>query len=151
MLRLLSAYQEIRQERCEVTVKSDADLMTFTTLPPGPARDARTEGFRLTREKMDLLDWTNISEDLLRDSWEEFRFSFAYDAYDAADEWWVNWGLTYERMNAAQGKSGMRSGSALSTFATEGEDDSNSTGRGVLQPSGGLPSLEGQTATMIEI
>ena len=97
--------------------------MTFTTLPAGPERDARNEGFRRTREKMDLLDWTNLSDDLLRESWEEFLFSFGYDAYDAADEWWVNWGLTYERMNAARGQLHSRPGSTLFIFAEEDETD----------------------------
>lgn len=120
-------------------MKSDSDLMTFTTMPPGPERDARDMGFKLSREKMGVLDWTNLDDDLLRESWEEFRFSFGYDAYDAADEWWVSWGLTYRRMSAAQGQTDMGVESALSTFASDDEDSAYYTG-GAISQSFGLTS-----------
>ena len=37
----------------------------------------------------------------LRASWEELKGSFGYEAYDAADDWWVDWGVLRERMSAA--------------------------------------------------
>ena len=100
ILRLLAAYQEIRQERVESTIKSDAELCVFCTLPPGPARDKRNEGFRQS-EANKSLDWVEESEETLRAAWEEFRGSFGYEAYDAADDWWVDWGVTIQRLSAA--------------------------------------------------
>ena len=121
ILRLLRAFQEIRQERCETTGSADADLVTFSTLPAGPERDARDEGFRISREKTDALDWENAGDDMLSQAFEEFRYSFGYDAYDAADEWWYDWGLTLQRMNAAQQSLGdMFSSCVVSTVTTDG-------------------------------
>lgn len=119
ILRLLAAYQEIREERCATTVKSDADLVLFCTLPPCPERDARDEGFRASLAKTDMLDWENAGDDMLRDAFEEFRYSFGYDAYDAADEWWNDWGLTRQRMNAAHSLEGMMAGCVVSTSMTD--------------------------------
>lgn len=122
MLQLLSAYQEIREERCARTMQSDSELVLFCSLPPCPERDQRDEGFRAALSKADLLDWENAGDDMLRDAFEEFRFSFAYDAYDAADEWWNDWGLTRQRMNAAQSLGGMMTGCVVSTFTSDGDE-----------------------------
>lgn len=122
ILRLLSAYQEIREERCQTTIKSDSDLVMFCTLPPSPERDARDESFRIQLSKADELDWESAGDDMLRDAFEEFRFSFGYDAYDAADEWWNDWGLTRQRMNAAHSLEGMMAGCMVSTIMTDGAE-----------------------------
>ena len=100
ILRLLRAFQEIRQERCENTIKADAELCIFSCLPPGPARDKRNEGFAQS-EANKSLDWGEEGEATLRGAWEEFRGSFGYEAYDAADDWWVDWGVMIQRMTAA--------------------------------------------------
>lgn len=101
ILRLLSAFQEIRQDRCSTTLQSDMELVTFCTLPSGPACDERNAGFKAAA-KQEALDWENVGEDLLSGAWEEFRGSFGYEAYDAADDWWVDWGIMVQRMAAAQ-------------------------------------------------
>lgn len=100
ILRLLAAYQEVRQGRVEAILQTDVELLSFSTLPPGPARDERNEGFRKTSQSQ-VLDWVNVDEDVLRTAWEEFRSSFGYEAYDAADDWWIDWGVLVQRIAAA--------------------------------------------------
>lgn len=101
IVRLLGAYQEVRQERCQETIQADSELVAFSTLPPGPARDEREAGFRAARVQRSS-DWENASEERLRNVFEEFRGAFAYEAYDAADDWWVDWGLMAQRATAVQ-------------------------------------------------
>ena len=100
ILRLLGAYQEIRQERCEQGIQSDLEITGFCTLPAGPDRDRRNEGFKQS-EANQSLDWDEESEETLRGTWEQYRVSLAYEAYDAADDWWVDWGAMAQRMAAA--------------------------------------------------
>ncbi|THH08949.1 hypothetical protein EW145_g2356 [Phellinidium pouzarii] len=121
-LWLLRAYQELREDRCVTTVQSDIELVIFSTLPEGPARDERDEGFRMAR-KQESLDWENSREDILRGAWDEFRGSFGYDAYDATDNWWVDWGVMLQRMTAI-------------------ENVSTTTHRVILDPLGFLPPLK---------
>lgn len=102
IMRLLCAYQEIRQDRCAQTQQSDAELVTFSTLPPGPARDERDAGFALSSANA-TLDWEDAGEEMLRGAWDEFRGSFGYEAYDAADDWWVDWGVLAQRTTAVRG------------------------------------------------
>lgn len=103
-MRLLCAYQEIRQERCAKTQQSDAELVAFSTLPPGLARDERDAGFALSSANA-TLDWEDAGEDILRGAWDEFRGSFGYEAYDAADDWWIDWGVLAHRTTAVQSTS----------------------------------------------
>ncbi|KAL5498513.1 hypothetical protein ACEPAH_1866 [Sanghuangporus vaninii] len=100
ILRFLAAYQEVRQGRCVAILQTDVELLTFSSLPPGPARDERNEGFKKTSQNQ-ALDWENVDEDVLRSAWEEFRSSFGYEAYDAADDWWIDWGVLVLRLGAA--------------------------------------------------
>jgi len=37
------------------------------------------------------------SEGQLREQWEEIAGVFGYNARDAAEDWWVNWGALRER------------------------------------------------------
>lgn len=97
---MLRAYQEIRQERCEQGIQSDLGISTFLTLPPGPDRDRRNEGFKES-EANKKLEWDEESEDSLRGTWEAYRVQLAYEAYDAADDWWVDWGVVVHRLSAA--------------------------------------------------
>ena len=49
-----------------------------------PAADARDEDMRRRNDEWD--------EGTLKAQFEEIAEIFLYDAYDAAAEWWVNWG-----------------------------------------------------------
>ncbi len=85
---LLRAYQELRQRRCKTLVEADIGNTRLMCLPAGPAADARDESLR---RKYD--DW---DEGMLKASFEEIAEVFAYDAGDAAEEWWVSWGRFHE-------------------------------------------------------
>lgn len=86
--------------------------MAFLMLPAGPERDARDASMREELERGEL-DWTEANEGALRQQWEEFRDDFGYNAYEAADTWWVEWGVLLERVNAAASKP------SISSFMTE--------------------------------
>ncbi|TFK79962.1 FAD/NAD(P)-binding domain-containing protein [Polyporus arcularius HHB13444] len=84
----LGAYQELRQPRCEKVGRSDIKGAELMALPPGPAADARDENIR-----QQLQEW---DEGMLKESFEEIAEIFGYDAGDAAEEWWINWGRFHE-------------------------------------------------------
>ena len=48
-------------------------------------------------------DWTESDEDYLRESWEELKDVFGYNAFEEADTWWVEWGVMLERMEKKAG------------------------------------------------
>lgn len=105
--RLLSAYQEIRQERCKVTLDSEWEKVSFSVLEDDdPLRKIRDAGFELARAQHSL-DWKNVPESYLQGAWEEFKGSFGYEAYDAADDWWVDWGMVRVRLAAAAAVGGV--------------------------------------------
>ena len=81
----MNAYQEIRESRCLGAKVDDDSASRLVWLPPGPARDARNADMAQTTSD----DWDE--GDLKRDL-DAFGKIFCYDASDAAEEWWVNWG-----------------------------------------------------------
>ena len=102
-MRLLNAYQEIRQPRCEELTEGERDRAFFLVVEEGTfIRTKRDEDFRIGREKEAQLElgWGDIEEEYLRGRWEGFKSAFGYDAYDSADDWWVDWGVLRARMNA---------------------------------------------------
>ncbi|TBU30611.1 FAD/NAD(P)-binding domain-containing protein [Dichomitus squalens] len=80
----LSAYQELRQRRCELVNAADIGNARMVALPDGPLADKRNADMRAKND-----DW---DEGTLKAQFEEIAEIFAYDAGDAAEEWWVNWG-----------------------------------------------------------
>ena len=80
----LSAFQELRQRRCALVFAADVGNAKMVAMPDGPAASARDEDMRRRRD-----DW---DEGTLKAQFEEIAEIFLYDAYDAAAEWWVNWG-----------------------------------------------------------
>ncbi len=76
-----------------------------------------TKIFRASKanEEKFRLGWGDIDEEYLRAAWESFKGPFAYDAYDAADDWWNDWGLLQARMSAF---SDPNAGSFLGSSAT---------------------------------
>ncbi|THH08951.1 hypothetical protein EW145_g2358 [Phellinidium pouzarii] len=101
IMRLLAAYQEIREDRCVEVNKSEFGKCAISTIAPGdPMYEVRNAGFAASRE-VKALDWENLGDPYLQNVWEEFKGSFGYEAYDAADDWWVDWGILTERLAAA--------------------------------------------------
>jgi salicylate hydroxylase len=56
---------------------------------------------------------------VLRGAWEEFRGTFGYEAYDAADDWWVDWGIMAHRLTGTN----VMVVSGTSESSTSYEDD----------------------------
>ncbi|KAI0773342.1 FAD/NAD(P)-binding domain-containing protein [Irpex lacteus] len=82
--RFLNAYEELRQERTAQVLEREISNTEMVTMPPGPERDARDASFKQTRDRWD--------EGLLKAEFEGLFDLFGYDAYDAAEQWWVDWG-----------------------------------------------------------
>ncbi|TBU59476.1 FAD/NAD(P)-binding domain-containing protein [Dichomitus squalens] len=80
----LSAYQELRQRRCELLMAAGISNARTVALPDGPLAEKRNADMRARN-----VDW---DEGTLKAQFEEIAEIFAYDAGDAAEEWWVNWG-----------------------------------------------------------
>ena len=98
--RFIAAYQEIRQERCEAVSSAEHQKVVFVALPQGPSSEERDRSMR-AQMKEGAKDWSGCEDGFLRNAWEEFRDAFAYDAYDDADTWWVEWGVLFERVQGA--------------------------------------------------
>ncbi|KAI1796712.1 FAD/NAD(P)-binding domain-containing protein [Ganoderma leucocontextum] len=81
----LDAYQELRQRRCELVKGADVANARMVTLPDGPQAEKRDSDMRAKND-----DWGD--EGALKAQFEEIAEIFVYDAGDAAEEWWVNWG-----------------------------------------------------------
>ncbi|KAI0741980.1 FAD/NAD(P)-binding domain-containing protein [Daedaleopsis nitida] len=80
----LCAYQELRERRCDLVKLADIGNAQMVAMPAGPAADARDEDMRHA-----IAEW---DEGTLKAQFEEIAEIFCYDAGDAAEEWWVNWG-----------------------------------------------------------
>ncbi|KAI0630781.1 FAD/NAD-P-binding domain-containing protein [Trametes polyzona] len=78
------AYQELRQRRCEFVKLADIANAQLVAMPDGPQAAARDEDMRRRKDEWD--------EGTLKAQFEEIAEIFGYDAGDAAEEWWVNWG-----------------------------------------------------------
>ena len=76
-------------------VAADFGTSRTMSLPPGPDADARDASMRQTLNDMD--------EGTLKAQFEEFAEIFCYDAGDAAEEWWINWGRFHESARGQQG------------------------------------------------
>ncbi|KAI0691115.1 FAD/NAD(P)-binding domain-containing protein [Cytidiella melzeri] len=82
---LLSAYQEIRESRCRRLASTDMSSVSRMLLPPGLEREARDRLWAAPKE-----EWS--SDSMARKGFDELAEIFGYEAEDAAEEWWVDWG-----------------------------------------------------------
>ncbi|KDQ27022.1 hypothetical protein PLEOSDRAFT_176495 [Pleurotus ostreatus PC15] len=99
---LLNAFQDLRRDRCMDVGLTELNNATLVTLPPGPTRDGRNAGFRqalalLQKAEENGERWSDAQ---LRDQWDEIGYVFAYNARDAAEDWWVEWGALGEGSKA---------------------------------------------------
>lgn len=93
----LSAFQELRHDRCQAVMNSELSKVEFGNLPAGEHQEIRDLHLRKqgsTGVSIDDLD--EVPENVLRDQCEEFREIYGYDADDDADNWWVQWGRLLE-------------------------------------------------------
>ncbi|KAJ7746881.1 hypothetical protein DFH07DRAFT_1062837 [Mycena maculata] len=86
---LLNGYHEVRHKRTTATEASELSGIVASTFPPGPARDARNRQFKT----MSLIDGeTEMADEVIAATWATYLVQFNYDAIEAVDEWWLNWG-----------------------------------------------------------
>ena len=83
----LSGYEDLRQRRCNFVCHADVAHARQMVLPPGPDADARDQNVRRSPSEWD--------EGTTKAQFEEIAEIFVYDAGDAAEEWWINWGRLY--------------------------------------------------------
>ncbi|KAE9404675.1 FAD/NAD(P)-binding domain-containing protein [Gymnopus androsaceus JB14] len=80
--RLFSISNTSALEHFEVNAM---DTIVLLSLLPGPEREGRNNGFRLT------LNLEGVDDATLQQVWAGYIMQFNYDARDAVDEWWMNW------------------------------------------------------------
>ncbi|OSX65613.1 hypothetical protein POSPLADRAFT_1044941 [Postia placenta MAD-698-R-SB12] len=84
----LYAFQDLRQQRCRDTVKSEIGLMQLFVLEDGPEREARDNDMLAKhREGKGVLELEDGEEPrgLAGQQWSEIRDIFGYDCEDEAD------------------------------------------------------------------
>jgi salicylate hydroxylase len=99
----LWAYEDLRQSRCSVVASEEIDQLLFSTLPPGEQQELRDTDLQ-AKEKAgrNVLEPPDDDEETTAEHWERAKFLFGYDAEDAADNWWVQWGLLRERAKGVE-------------------------------------------------
>jgi salicylate hydroxylase len=90
---LVRAYETICRERTEVLHRVETGNVAVMMFPPGPERTARDEEMRRLLKEGD----TKWGDDAYLGLWGQICEVWAYNAFDAADDWWVQWGVLRER------------------------------------------------------
>ena len=80
---LLDGFQKIRTFRNFQTLDSEVSGTRLLSLPPGPYREGRDQALGLPLDQ---------EGDEAAEIWAKTLMQFDYDAIDAADEWWLQWG-----------------------------------------------------------
>ncbi|KAF8880531.1 hypothetical protein BD779DRAFT_1675877 [Infundibulicybe gibba] len=97
--RLLSAYEEIRQKRCETTEDWERRKRALLTLPYGPAQEARDASLR---KSTTLREWHHMDPDVFVEIWDDEIHVFEHDATESVEDWWTKWGALLERGSPTQ-------------------------------------------------
>lgn len=89
----MRAYETIRRGRSKFLHEVEVTSVTQTMFPPGPERQARdSEMQKFLHAGQDKWD-----DDAYLGIWGQLCEVWAYNAFDAADDWWVQWGVLRER------------------------------------------------------
>ena len=96
---LAQAFHEVREPRVYSIFTKETKAFGSLWLPPGPERHARDEGLKM----MMMEGHKGWDETKLRWQWDEICEVFAYHAREAAEDWWVMWGILRERSKQANG------------------------------------------------
>ena len=98
----LHAYEDLRRKRAKEFVKGESETAELFFLPPGPARDARDQQMAGTLHMRGGKGW---DYEFLERQWQGISHVWTYNGVDAADDWWVEWGLLRERALLSNGMS----------------------------------------------
>ena len=101
---LLYAYQDLREKRSPRLHELEMGLRAYCGMT-GDAREARDENMRAiaaaaqARHDRGLRPGEGAEEDTgpLAQQFAEVAELWGYDAHEAAEEWWLRWGLLRER------------------------------------------------------
>jgi salicylate hydroxylase len=101
IVSFLYAFQNLREERCLKNRDLDISNIWFLVEREGEVV-ARRDSMMRARYDQGLDVLSGNDEDTTVAQWDHNRELFGYDAEDAADTWWVQWGLLQERANATR-------------------------------------------------
>ncbi|KAH9024901.1 hypothetical protein EDB84DRAFT_1564246 [Lactarius hengduanensis] len=90
---LVRAYETIRRDRADFLHRVELTHVTQTMFPPGPEQLARDQEMR----KLLQAGQAKWDDDAYLGLWGQVCETWAYNAFDAADDWWVQWGILRER------------------------------------------------------
>ncbi|KAH9004767.1 hypothetical protein EDB86DRAFT_1986536 [Lactarius hatsudake] len=90
---LVRAYETIRRDRADFLHRVELTHVTQTMFPPGPEQMARDHEMR----KLLHAGQAKWDDDAYLGLWGQVCETWAYNAFDAADDWWVQWGILRER------------------------------------------------------
>jgi len=95
---LVRAYETIRRGRSKFLHEVETTSVMQSMFPPGPSRNARD---------FDLQKRLHAGQDKWDDDaylgiWGQLCEVWAYNAFDVADDWWVQWGMLRERALSLQ-------------------------------------------------
>ena len=88
--QFLEAFQDLRQPRSIEVKASELQNAALCTLPPGEARNGRDAAMRLSSTANPDDDWDDTS---LREQYDTIGTIFGYNAIEAAEDWWLKWGI----------------------------------------------------------
>lgn len=88
--QFLEAFQDLRQARCNHVRLSELHNAALMTLPNGPDRDMRDAAMQYSLNANPDPQWDDTK---LREQYEEIGEVFGYNAREAAEDWWVKWGV----------------------------------------------------------
>ncbi|KAG8220921.1 hypothetical protein J3R82DRAFT_2425 [Butyriboletus roseoflavus] len=91
--QLVEGFQDLREERCQSVHEKELMGFRLVWLPPGPRRDERNQSLRAMMT-LGLQGW---DEEKMRCQWEQISEVLGYSAREAAEDWWVSWGMLRER------------------------------------------------------
>lgn len=93
---LLSAYEDIRQQRCADVADNERSRTDFVSLPrDDPSRTARNEGFKEAMAH-DVLELEDAEEEVVANNLGDYVMLWAHDAYEAVDDWRTKWGAALQ-------------------------------------------------------
>jgi salicylate hydroxylase len=95
---LVQAYETIRRERSKFLHELEAMSVMQTMFPPGRERNARD----LDLQKRLHAGQYKWDDDVYLGLWGQLYEIWAYNAFDVADDWWVQWGMLRERALSLQ-------------------------------------------------
>lgn len=95
---LVRAYETIRRGRSKFLHDVETMSVMQTMFPPGPERDIRD----LDLQKRLLAGQDKWDDDAYLGIWGQLCEVWAYNAFDVADDWWVQWGMLRERALSLQ-------------------------------------------------